>query len=56
MTTWGVAEEPELKTLLDIPADWAVAAIMPLGKPVKQLTKLKRKPVEDIFYSDSWSG
>jgi nitroreductase len=56
MTTWGVAEEPELKTLLNIPPDWAVAAIMPLGKPVKQLTKLKRKPVEDILYSDSWSG
>jgi nitroreductase len=56
MTTWGVAEEPELKTLLDIPPNWAVAAIMPLGKPVKQLTKLKRKPVEDILYSDSWNG
>jgi nitroreductase len=56
MTTWGIAEEPELKTLLDIPPDWAVAAIMPLGKPVKQLTKLKRKPVEDILYSDSWNG
>ncbi len=49
MTTWGVAEEPELKTLLDIPPDWAVAAIMPLGKPVKQLTKLKRKPVEEYL-------
>ncbi len=56
MTTWGIAEEPDLKTLLDIPPNWAVAAIMPLGKPVKQLTKLKRKPVEDILYSDSWNG
>ena len=56
MTTWGIAEEPELKTLLDIPPNWAVAAIMPLGKPVKQLTKLKRKPVEDVLYSDTWNG
>ena len=56
MTTWGIAEEPQLKALLDIPPNWAVAAIMPLGKPVKQLTKLKRKPVEDILYSDSWNG
>ena len=56
MTTWGIAEEPDFKTLLDIPPNWAVAAIMPLGKPVKQLTKLKRKPVEDILYSDSWNG
>ena len=56
MTTWGVAKEEEVKTLLDIPPNWAVAAIMPLGKPVKQLTKLKRKPVEDILYTDNWNG
>ncbi|MEH6571384.1 MAG: nitroreductase family protein [Halioglobus sp.] len=56
MTTWGVSEEDQVQTLLDIPPHWAVATIMPLGKPVKQLTKLKRKPVEDILYSDSWNG
>ena len=56
MTTWGVAEEEEVKALLDIPAHWAVATIMPLGKPTKQLTRLKRKPVEEILYNDSWNG
>ncbi|MFT6288071.1 MAG: nitroreductase [Alcanivorax sp.] len=56
MTTWGVAEEPAIKMLLDIPPTWAVATIMPLGKPVKQLTKLKRKPVKDILFTDCWSG
>ena len=56
MTTWGIAEEAEVMKLLDIPEHWAVATIMPLGKPIKQLTKLKRKPVEDILYTDSWSG
>jgi len=56
MTTWGIAEEAEVMKLLDIPEHWAVATIMPLGKPTKQLTKLKRKPIEDILYTDSWSG
>ncbi|MCP5147863.1 MAG: nitroreductase family protein [Pseudomonadales bacterium] len=56
MTTWGVAEEPEVKALLDIPEAWAVAAIMPLGKPQKQLTRLKRKPVEEILVTNSWNG
>lgn len=56
MTTWGIAAEPEVKALLDIPRHWAVATIMPLGRPAKQLTKLKRKPVEDILYTDSWNG
>ncbi len=40
MTTWGVAEEQGIKSLLKIPPTWAVAAIIPLGKPVKQLTRL----------------
>jgi nitroreductase len=56
MTTWGIAEEAEVKTLLDIPPHWAVATIMPLGKPAKQLTRLQRKPVEDILYTDSWNS
>jgi nitroreductase len=56
LTTWGIACEPEIQALLDIPEHWAMAAIMPLGKPVKQLTRLKRKPVEDILVTDSWQG
>lgn len=56
LTTWGVACEPDIQALLGIPEHWAVAAIMPLGKPVKQLTRLKRKPVEEILYTNSWSG
>ena len=54
MTTWGVGSEPEIQTLLGMPRHWAVAAIMPLGKPVKQLTKLKRKPVDEILCTDRW--
>jgi len=56
MTTWGVAEEQGVKNLLGIPPSWAVAAIMPLGKPVKQLTRLKRKPVEEILVTNSWGA
>jgi nitroreductase len=56
MTTWGVAAEPAVQALLGIPSHWAIAAIMPLGKPVKQLTRLKRKPVEQILCKDRWDG
>jgi nitroreductase len=56
MTTWGVSAEPALQALLNIPENWAVAAIVPLGKPVKQLSKLKRKPVEEILVQDRWDN
>jgi hypothetical protein len=43
-----VAEEPRVKELLAIPDTYAIAAVLPLGKPVRQLTKLRRKPVAQI--------
>jgi hypothetical protein len=34
----------------------AVAAVMPLGRPVKQLTRLKRKAVEEFATLERWGG
>ncbi len=54
MTTWGVSREPALQQLLGMPQHWAVAAIVPLGRPVKQLTRLRRKTVGEILVKDCW--
>ncbi len=56
ITTYAVAEEPKLQELLGIPAHVAVAAVLPLGRPVKQLTKLRRKPVAEIAVRERWGG
>jgi nitroreductase len=56
MTTISLAVEPQIKTLLDIPAHWALATLVPMGKPVKQLTKLKRKPVSEFVVKDRFGG
>lgn len=56
ITTLSVSEEPKLKALLNIPDDHAVAAVMPIGKPVKQLTKLKRLPVEAFATRETYDG
>ncbi|HET7761099.1 MAG TPA: nitroreductase family protein [Phycicoccus sp.] len=56
ITTMAVAEEPELKRLLGIPAPFAVAAVMPLGKPVRQLTRLRRVEVADLTHREHWNG
>ena len=31
-------------------------ALIPLGKPVKQLTKLSRKPVDEFAFSERYDG
>jgi len=56
ITTMAVTREPEVRNLLGIPEHWAVAAVIPLGEPVKQLRKLRRKPVEEILFTDRWDG
>ena len=56
ITTLAIAEEPKLKVLLNIPDDFAVCAVVPLGKPVKQLTKLKRNSVEEIAMRERFDG
>ena len=56
ITTLTVAEEPQLQTLLNLPEHFAVAAIVPIGKPIKQLTKLKRREVSDFVTLEKYDG
>jgi len=48
LTTMAVAEEPRIRELLGVPKSYAVAAVLPLGKPRKQLTKLRRASVAEL--------
>lgn len=56
ITTLAVAEEPKVQALLGLPSHVAVAAVIPLGRPVRQLTRLRRKPVEDFATFERWGG
>ncbi len=56
LTTMPIAEEPRMKELLGIPDHGAVCAVIPLGKPVKQLTKLRRKAVSEFVTRERWDG
>ena len=38
ITTMAVAEEPAVKELLGIPDQYAVAAVVPIGKPAREIT------------------
>jgi nitroreductase len=56
ITTLAVAQEPKLQELLGIPRHVAVCAIMPLGRPTKQLTTLKRRAVPEFATLERWGG
>jgi nitroreductase len=56
LTTLTVAQEPKVQELLGIPRHVAVAAIMPLGRPARRLTKLTRKTVPEFAMLERWGG
>jgi nitroreductase len=56
ITTLAIAEEPRLKALLGIPDEVAVAAVMPLGRPVRQFTRLRRRVVAEFAQRERWAG
>lgn len=56
LTTFLSNREPDAKALLSIPDNYAVAAMIALGKPVKQLSRLKRNPVESFTWVNDFNG
>jgi nitroreductase len=56
ITTMAAAEEPAVRGLLGIPDEYAVAAVLPIGQPVKQLTKLRRNEVEEFVTRERFDG
>lgn len=56
LTTMTIAGEPDLQDLLGIPEHHAVAAVLPIGRPVKQLTKLRRREVAEFVTRERFDG
>jgi nitroreductase len=56
LATMPIAEEPKLRELLGLPEYVAVCAVMPIGRPLRQLRKLKRKPVAEFVHRERWDG
>ncbi len=53
----GLFDNDAIKELLDVPPDWNVAAVMPMGIPKADPwgPPAKRKPIGEITAVDLWS-
>lgn len=56
LTTFLASAEAEAQEMLGLPRHFAVAAMIPIGKPVRQLTRLRRNAVESFTCIDRWEG
>ncbi|HJM21209.1 MAG TPA: nitroreductase family protein [Acidimicrobiales bacterium] len=56
LTTLLASQEPAVQELLGLESHEAVAAMLTIGRPPKQLSKLSRKPVEEFVFVDHADG
>lgn len=56
LTTFAAGAEDKVRGHFGVPDHMAFAAMIPIGQPVKQLTKLTRKPVSDFVRKERWDG
>lgn len=56
ITTIAIRREDEVKALLGAPDELALAAVVALGRPVRQPRKLRRAPVESFATWDRLDG
>ena len=56
ITTMPVREEAAMKQLLRVPDELALAALIALGRPVHQPTKLRRAAITDFTTVDAYDG
>ena len=56
ITTMHARVEPEVRELLNVPENLALAGVMMLGHPVHQPTKLRREPVSTFATVDRCDG
>ncbi|MGF1596722.1 MAG: nitroreductase family protein [Acidimicrobiales bacterium] len=56
LTGWHRPVEPVLRELLGIPDDVAIAATIPLGRPQGGHGPVRRRPLRELVYADTWGG
>jgi nitroreductase len=56
LTSMAVPHEAQVRQLLGLPDTHALAALIPLGKPTRQLTKLRRQTVEETVTHEHFDG
>ncbi|CAN5714929.1 nitroreductase family protein [soil metagenome] len=56
LTSVLARQEPAAAELLGLPAGVAVGGALALGRPVREITRLRRDAVEDFAVIDRWDG
>jgi len=57
LTTLHCFNEPAVKDLLEIPSDWGICAVVPIGYPsLRGHGPISRRPVAKMAFADRWGS
>ena len=56
ITMWHATVERELRSMLGIPDDVAISATIPMGRPMGSHGPVRRRPLSEFVFADSWNG
>ena len=56
LTMWHFFVEDELRTMLSIPDDVALAATIALGRPEGGHGPVRRRPLDEVVFDDGWDS
>lgn len=56
LTMWHQGVEAQLRELLDVPDNVALSACITLGKPSGSHGPVRRKPIAELTFDDSWGA
>lgn len=56
LTGWHFGAEPELRELLGVPEEVAIAATITIGRPAGGHGPVRRRPLGELVYADEWGA
>lgn len=56
LTMWHLAVEEQLRVLLGIPANVALSACITLGRPAGRHGPVRRRPLSELVFDDTWGA
>ncbi len=56
LTGWHGMVEAELRSLVGIPDEYTIAATIPLGRPQGSHGPVRRRPIAELVFDDTWDG
>ena len=56
ITMWHEPVEQELKTLLGMPPEVTISAVIPMGRPLGGHGPVRRRPMAETVFEDGWGS